>query len=335
MSSMLPLGRISRLAMTLGAAFVAAPVLAGCDIGTITDVDEVPWQQDTPTGWAQVTASPTKLEVVAYVTGEVFAGGGVLIDPSIDGVPSELGEDQWVPSLSYLVTHPDGTNVLLDTGARAGECGYKILVVLDFPCRNKPGQDVVTQLARDGVEKIDYLVSTHFHGDHSSGLGPVLARYDPVVIASQDELDALRGPLREVEGYRYDQFAADMRVEAADNGWLEMPGIGKAADILGDGSIWLLPTPGHTPGHMSVLLNAAEQPILMTFDAAHLKATYDFNAPGGLGADLETASKSIDDLKALAAELPDVRLIYGHEPAQWQTDEIRVELISALDRNQE
>ncbi|GAB5503240.1 MBL fold metallo-hydrolase [Pyruvatibacter sp.] len=313
-----------------GLAFVVAAsvALAACDIGEITDVTEAGWraEADAPEGWSEVIANPTDIKVTAYVTGEVFAGGGVLIDPGVDGVPEGLGEDRWVPSLSYLVQHPSGKNVLLDSGVRAGECGYQILVVLDFPCRNKPGQDVVSQLSRDGIGTIDYLVATHFHGDHASGLGPVIERYDPVVLASSNEIEALKSPLRETQGYRYEQFAADMRVEAADNGFLEMPYIGKAADLFADGSVWLLATPGHTPGHMSVFLNASSGPILMTFDAAHLEATYRYNAPGGLGADLEVASDSISKLTALADAMPGVALVFGHEPTQWAGEAIRRDL---------
>jgi len=321
-------GAWARAGRTVALAGTLAASLAACDIGDITDVQQASWRAaaDAPQSWDEVLASPTDLGVTAFVTGEVFAGGGVLIDPTVEGVPDGLGDDQWVPSISYLVTHPSGQRVLLDSGVRAGKCSYQILVVLDFPCRNKPGQDVVSQLTRDGVESIDYLVATHFHGDHASGLGPVLARYDPVVIASAAEIDALRSPLRETQGYRYEQFAADMRVEAADNGFISMPHIGDAADLFGDGSVWLLATPGHTPGHMSVFLNATSGPILMTFDAAHLEATFQYNAPGGLGADLEAASDSIAKLTTLAQSFPGARLVYGHEPAQWGGDAIRRDL---------
>ena len=314
-----------RLAQRAGALIFAASALAACDIGEITEVQQANWRaaENAPATWADVLATPTDLDVMAYVTGDVFAGGGVLIDPTVEGVPAGLGNDQWVPSLAYLVTHPSGQRVLLDSGVRAGECSYRILMVLDFPCRNDPGQDVVSQLALEDVDRIDFVVATHFHGDHASGLGPVMARYDPVVVASANEIEALKSPLRETQGYRYEQFAADMRVEAADNGFIDMPHIGKAADLFGDGSVWLLATPGHTPGHMSVLLNAASGPILMTFDAAHLEATYRYNAPGGLGADLEVASDSISRLTALAGALPAVKLIFGHEPSQWEDDAVR------------
>ncbi|MGD1934661.1 MAG: MBL fold metallo-hydrolase [Candidatus Phaeomarinobacter sp.] len=314
-----------RLAQRAGALIFAASALAASDIGEITEDQQANWRaaETEPATWADVLATPTDLDVMAYVTGDVFAGGGVLIDPTVEGVPAGLGNDQWVPSLAYLVTHPSGQRVLLDSGVRAGECSYRILMVLDFPCRNDPGQDVVSQLALEDVDRIDFVVATHFHGDHASGLGPVMARYDPVVVASANEIEALKSPLRETQGYRYEQFAADMRVEAADNGFIDMPHIGKAADLFGDGSVWLLATPGHTPGHMSVLLNAASGPILMTFDAAHLEATYRYNAPGGLGADLEVASDSISRLTALAGALPAVKLIFGHEPSQWEDDAVR------------
>lgn len=105
------------------AALVAAAAvltLAACDIGDITEVAEAPWGTEAPASWQAVTAAPVPLTVTAYVTGEVFAGDGVLINEDVPGVPEGAGTEQWVPSVAYLVQHPSGTNVLFDTGVRAG-----------------------------------------------------------------------------------------------------------------------------------------------------------------------------------------------------------------------
>lgn len=128
------------------------------------------------------------LDVTAYVTGEVLAGPGILIDPDVEGVPAEYGENIWVPAVSYLVTHPSGQMLLMDAGLRAGDCAYRVVLLIEIGCRNAPGQDAVSQLQADGVEELDYLLVSHFHGDHVSGLAAVLAAYDPVVLTTRGEL---------------------------------------------------------------------------------------------------------------------------------------------------
>ena len=48
-------------------------------------------------------------------------------------------------------------------------------------------------------------------------------------------------------------------------------------DVFGDGSAVLLATPGHTPGHQSILLRLARTgPILFTGDAAHFRENWEF-----------------------------------------------------------
>ena len=46
-------------------------------------------------------------------------------------------------------------------------------------------------------------------------------------------------------------------------------GFSHTLDLLGDGSIRLVSTPGHSPGHLSVLLRAATGPVLVVGDAAY------------------------------------------------------------------
>jgi N-acyl homoserine lactone hydrolase len=102
------------------------------------------------------------------------------------------------------------------------------------------------------------------------------------------------------------------------NGRLQkMPAVGYAADFFGDGSLWLIPTPGHTRGHLSMLVNTKPRPTLLTFDAAHLAADFELSIPPGAIVDQAAARDSIARLHALAAAIPDLNIVYGHEPAQW------------------
>lgn len=313
------IGRHARKAGRAGiAVLVTALALAACDIGDITETGEgASWRSAPPAGWDEVLAHPVPLEVVAYVTGEVLAGDGILIDADKPGVPARYREDIWVPSVAYLVRHPSGRTLLMDAGLRAGPCGYRVLLLIEIGCRNQPGADALSRLAADGVHRLDHLLVSHFHGDHVSGLAALLKAHDPLVLTTHGEIDAVRSPLRELSGYKRDQLTGGMKVVPADAAWLDMPHLGKVADLYGDGSVWLLSTPGHTPGHLSALLNLPGGPLLFTFDAAHLQATFAHVAPGGLWWDPELGARSIERLRAFAEAYPQTRIIYGHEPAQW------------------
>src|SRR5690606_41820310 len=55
----------------------------------------------------------------------------------------------------------------------------------------------------------------------------------------------------------------------------------RVLDLLGDGSIWAISTPGHSPNHVSYLVNAESGPVLITGDrkstrlnSSHVKISY-------------------------------------------------------------
>ena len=50
-------------------------------------------------------------------------------------------------------------------------------------------------------------------------------------------------------------------------------------DVAGDGSLLVVATPGHTPGHASLLVRRAEGDVLLAGDLAHAAADLDRIAP--------------------------------------------------------
>ncbi len=272
--------------------------------------------------WDEVFAHPAPLRVTAFVTGWVQAGPEILIDASDPRVPAADRVPQWVPTVAYLVEHPSLGRILLDTGVRAGDCAFGTRPFFWVPCRATPGGDVVSQLHERGLSArdLDYVFLSHFHGDHASGLAALLetARPNPPrLVTSRDELAAVRRGFRMRDGYIASMLQDDATVETIDDRLVPMPLVGRACDFFGDGSLWLVPTPGHTRGHVSAVLNLAGGPILLTFDASHLQAGFDLDVPPGVDTDETQARASLEHLRALAAAYPKMRVYSGHEPSQW------------------
>jgi N-acyl homoserine lactone hydrolase len=83
---------------------------------------------------------------------------------------------------------------------------------------------------------------------------------------------------------------------------------------LGDGSIWAVLTPGHTPGHISFIINGFEGPILLTMDACFIRDNLKFKvAPSDYTGNPEQAQEILDTLIDFLREYPEVRVICGHE----------------------
>src|SRR5438874_2555752 len=70
-------------------------------------------------------------------------------------------------------------------------------------------------------------------------------------------------------------------------------------DLLGDGSVRLLSTPGHTPGHMSVLLNATgDRQVLVVGDAAYTLRSIEEERLSLLAANDDHYRSSLREIKA-------------------------------------
>jgi glyoxylase-like metal-dependent hydrolase (beta-lactamase superfamily II) len=154
--------------------------------------------------------------------------------------------------------------------------------------RSAPQESLSAGLDRLGYAAGDVktAVISHLHHDHIGGLAE-LSHAD--IMVSQAEWDTLASPLAELRGLmrrhidlpglRWHRITA----EPADD-----PGLApfrSSHDLFGDGSLVLLPTPGHTPGSMSLLIRRPGWPPLMmvgdvTYDA-HLPETGHVPGVGG------------------------------------------------------
>lgn len=75
-------------------------------------------------------------------------------------------------------------------------------------------------------------------------------------------------------------------------------------DVFGDGSVIMLRTPGHTPGHSSLLVKLAQiGPVIITGDAVHFRENYDTGGVPAFNFDRAQTVASIERLKKIAANL--------------------------------
>lgn len=169
----------------------------------------------------------------------------------------------YAPYFFYLVQHEDG-NVLFDTGphpalltdpySRLGEAAASFAVEM------APDDDVVSQLAKLGLDPTDvaHVVQSHLHFDHAGGL-----EFFPhaTIYVQRRELQFAHWPAVYQRGvYLRPDFDHPLQ-------WKELEG---EHDIFGDGRVVIVPTPGHTPGHQSLLVRLEGQPVVLMADASYL-----------------------------------------------------------------
>src|ERR1700733_14934168 len=119
-------------------------------------------------------------------------------------------------------------------------------------------------------EQIKYVGISHYHGDH---IGQVGTLPKSTLLIGKGDWDVL-----------VDANAA--KAAGTDNAnftnWIS--GGGKVEpvrlhkDVFSDGTVQMLNTPGHTPGHHVLLVNLKETgPVILSGDMAHFRENYDQN----------------------------------------------------------
>lgn len=166
-----------------------------------------------------------------------------------------------MPIHVWVVEH-DGRRLLVDTGETAG--------VRDIPFarfRVRPADELPAMLATIGltVDDLDQVVLTHMHGDHIDGAvhlhGPVLVHEHEIAFAHSASSRFFQRVLRQPLPTGID--VQPMRLDGGPFG-----GFGASRALSDDGRIVAVATPGHTPGHISIVcIDDEGRHVLLAGDA--------------------------------------------------------------------
>ncbi len=229
-----------------------------------------------------------------------------------------------VPILAYLVEHPGAGAVLIDTGlptacAEEGARALGFAAGLAFNVDMKPEWAVAAQLAERGVHPMDVkvVVMTHLHYDHT---GSVAEFPRATFVVDADEWRAARsGGLTKGYLHRLFDHPYDWRELDFDDGHVtSFASFGRTADLFGDGSVRLLSTPGHTKGHMSVLLRLeSERELLLTADAAYARRTIDEELVPVFVDDVHRYRRSLREIRRYVEQTPGADVLCGHDAVGW------------------
>lgn len=158
------------------------------------------------------------------------------------------------------------------------------------------------------------VLMTHLHPDHISGMADVPA--GTPVFTGPGEADA-----RDIRYYAL-QPTTDRALAGKPpiDEWRFQPDpAGRFAgivDVFGDGTVWALWTPGHTPGSTSYVVRSPEGPVLFTGDTSHTVWGWEHDVePGTLTADHDLNAKSLGQLRAFVAAHPKIQVRLGHQPS--------------------
>ena len=193
----------------------------------------------------------------------------------------------------YVVKHGDDYMVW-DTGYLPGSNPNASKVTLG---------EQLTQL-KIKPEQVKFVGISHFHADHTGQLDTVP---NATLLIGQKEWDALTAP-KPMAGAN----VAGFKHWISGGGKVEPQPVDK--DVFGDGTVVILRTPGHTPGHQSLLVRLKEKgPVILIGDAVHFHENYESDGVPGFNYDRAETIASIERIKQIQKNLK-ATVIIQHDP---------------------
>jgi glyoxylase-like metal-dependent hydrolase (beta-lactamase superfamily II) len=231
-----------------------------------------------------------------------------------------------VPVVAFFVEHPTAGPLLIDTGFHGsvpiepGQAMGRFGGLLFKDVEMESNQAVPAQLRGLGVapESVKTIVMTHLHSDHASGISHFPEA--SFIISGREWAEARKGsPLAGYIKRQYDH-AFDYRLVDFDGpDASSFATFGRALDLYGDGSVMLVSTPGHTHGHMAVVLRLAGGEALIAGDAAYTMRTLrDTHVPYKMD-DEHHFRRSLREIQLYIEQTPDAVIFPGHDMAHWRT----------------
>ena len=190
----------------------------------------------------------------------------------------------------YLIRHGDDW-LLWDTGFADALASIPEGTLGARGMRAMRRRTLASQLAEIGVapDDVRFLAFSHSHGDHV-GNGNLFTA--ATLYIQEAEYDAAFGPEPSKYGFApatYDRLRASKVVKLHGD-----------HDVFGDGSVRILSTPGHTPGHQSLLVRLPKTgPVVLSGDLAHFEENFVMRRAPGFNFDVEQSKQSIDRIAAL------------------------------------
>lgn len=220
---------------------------------------------------------------------------------------------EWLPIFCYVVEHPEGL-IVIDTGipANANDAVWfppwmRLVQRAAYFDRMTPEEEVGPQLQKRGLSTNDvrWVVLTHLHQDHDGGL-----HHFPKaeIIVARSEWEAAIGLKGRLGGYlnqRWPKWLSPTLIEFKDDAYGAFT---HSHQLTKRGDVQLVSTPGHSAGHMSVLVEENDHVICFAGDASYSQDLLLADAIDGVGPDPVAQHRTHKQILQFARQTPMVYL---------------------------
>lgn len=219
-----------------------------------------------------------------------------------------------LPVFAFLIEHPKGL-VLIDTGwhtdvrvdqiRHLGRLHYMINKAI-LPA----GQAISEQLEQRGIkpQDLDYVILSHLHSDHASGLK--LVRDAKNIMVSEPEWKAAQK-----DKLRYIHHMWDgITVKAFPLTPSEYGPVHQSFDLFGDNSVVFVHVPGHCPGLIATIIQRNGKFVLLTGDSGYAKKSWEQMIHPGVSGNKKQTIASLQWIKKLSQQPNCIEVLATHDP---------------------
>ena len=261
---------------------------------------------------------PVGFEVVKAADWAVPLSGLINLDHPKARAAGLEDRDEAIGVYFYVLRHPRYGTFLVDTGVedafRDPGGNPRIGFVLETAMNTDALKIHTTtgEWAAAQAEPVSGVFLTHTHLDHVMGTPDL--KPDVPIYSGPGEPDA------SAFLYMFTSGTIDRMLEGKGGlrVWPFQPDpAGRFAgvvDIFGDGSVWALHVPGHTPGSTAYLVRTPKGTQLLVGDASHTVWGWNHGVePGTFSYDQPRSAESLANLRALVADHPGIHVYLGHQ----------------------
>ncbi len=236
-----------------------------------------------------------------------------------------------LPIYAWAIEHPEGI-IIIDTGetSRVNQPGYLSERQRNHPLAHfwiQPEEEIGPLLREVGLSPDDvrWVVLTHMHMDHDGGL----AHFPKAeILVARAEYRAASGPFGKLQGYlpqHWPTWFAPRLVDFAPQPLGPFPAsyaLTRAEDVL------LVPTTGHSTGHLSVILQQEGSSIFFAGDTSYTQHLLFAGALDGVSLKERAARQTMQRIQRYLESVPTVYLP-SHDPKAAQRLEERAVAVAS------
>lgn len=219
-----------------------------------------------------------------------------------------------VPIHCWLLDHPEGP-IVVDVGETTAvfepdgvDLGARLLVDREgFDL--EPADELAAQLPGVGIDPADVstVILTHLHFDHA---GAVESFPNAEVLVSRREYYAHRLLPLGSSIHRWPADVSPTLLTYDDGPYGPFPASHRVTET---GDVVVVPTPGHTPGHQSVVVNDGDSVLLLAGDASFTEGQLLADEAVGISIDARRSRRTMARIRRLCER---ERVVYlpTHDP---------------------